>query len=99
MSGAGIVCQGSPDDRDRGEVEPGASSYRPTRSWIKFDRFALSDIGREHRLSDRALWALDTLCRLADRRIGVVNTTIHDLTDATRNARAKAISLLALPRL
>ena len=59
-----------------------ASSYRLTRSWIKFDRFALSDLGREHRLSDRALLALDTLCRLADRRIGVVNTTIHDLTGA-----------------
>ena len=51
----------------------------PRRAWIKLDRYALSDLAREHDLSPSELWVLYSLTVLADFRTGTWVGQIQDL--------------------
>jgi hypothetical protein len=97
MSASRLASEGPHDERDwkRGQAEPGTSSYEPTRSWVKFDRFAFFQLGRIHCLPDKALWLLAALCMLADRRTGFVRTTITELHKDCRIGRDTVPKMLA----
>jgi hypothetical protein len=56
---------------------------RNGRSWQRIDRYAVFDLGREHRLSSHARWMLMSLCLIADFRTCAVRATIRELSEQT----------------
>jgi hypothetical protein len=54
---------------------------------VRFDRYAIFDIGREDHLNAHALWLLETLCHLADHRTRTFHTTVVELAEWTRIGR------------
>jgi hypothetical protein len=56
---------------------------RNARSWQRIDRYALFDLGREHRLSKDARLMLISLCLMADFRTCAVRATLRVLSQQT----------------
>jgi len=46
--------------------EAEAVSNEPKRAQVRFDRFSIFDIGRDHRLNAHERWLLQVLCHVAD---------------------------------
>ncbi len=56
---------------------------RNARSWQRIDRYALFDLGREHRLCKDARLMLISLCLMADFRTCAVRATLRVLSQQT----------------
>ena len=78
-------------------IPPDATPELVTRAQVRFDRYAIFDIGREHHLNGHARWLLETLCHLADFRTRTFSTTRVDLSEWTgigRNTIPKVLDAL-----
>ena len=88
------VAQNAKPETDVGARPPAATPRRlPAKAevtrpaQVRFDRYAIFDIGREHHLNGHALWLLEALCHLADHRSRTLRTTIVELAEWTRIGR------------
>ena len=69
----------------------------PKRAWVKWDRFALFDLAREHGLTPSEIVVLYALTHLADFRTGIWVGQIQELqsyTNVSRDTLRKARSRL-----
>src|ERR1039457_6328116 len=61
--------------------EPQKGTTGPRRAQVRLDRYAIFDLGREHRLHAHARWLLEILCHVADFRSRSVTATYEELVE------------------
>jgi hypothetical protein len=66
----------------------------PKRAQVRFDKYAIFDIAREHSLKANECWLLTTLCFVADFRNHAFRGTIFEIAEWTRIGRSTVPKLL-----